>query len=97
MPVVGFGFDVYLPVSQEESAVERALDVLHAGRDVEPFGHFLTIFREEAVNVSQRNDEDAEQGHQHAASQYGRQQLNGPSGEVYVIPHILSSFEVPRR
>ena len=89
MPVVRFGLYVYLSVSQEESAVKRAFDVLHAGRDVEPVGHFLAIFREEAVNVSQRNDEDAEQGHQHSAAQYGRQQLHGPSVEVYVTPHIL--------
>lgn len=89
MPVVGFGFDVYLSVSQEESAVKRAFDVLHAGRDVEPVGHFLAIIREEAVQIGQGDDEDAEQGHQHSAAQYGRQQLHGPSVEVYVIPHIL--------
>ena len=89
MPIVRFGLYVYLSVSQEESAVKCAFDVLHAGRDVEPVGHFLAIFREEAVNLSQRNDEDAEQGHQHSAAQYGRQQLHGPSVEVYIIPHIL--------
>ena len=97
MSIVRFGLYVYLSVSQEESAVKRAFDVLHAGRDVKPFGHFLTIIREEAVQIGQGDDDDAKQCHQHAASQYGRQQLNGPSGEVYVIPHILSSFEVPRR
>ena len=89
MPVVRFGFDVYLPVPQEEAAVKRALDVLHAGRDVEPLGHLLAIFREEAVQIGQGDDDDAKQCHQHAAAQYGRQQLHGPSGEVYVIPHIL--------
>jgi len=89
MPVVRFGLYVYLPVSQEESTVERAFDVLYTGCNIKPVGHLLAIIREEAVQIGQGDDDDAEQCHQHAAAQYGRQQLHGPSGEVYVIPHIL--------
>ena len=90
MPVVRFGLYVYLPVSQEESTVERAFDVLYTGRNIQSVVHLLAIIREEAVQIGQGDDDDdAEQCHQHAAAQYGRQQLHGPSGEVYVIPHIL--------
>ena len=87
MSIVRFGLYVYLSVSQEETAVERALDVLHAGRDVESVTHALAEFREEAVQVGQGDNEDAKQRHQHAAAQYGRKQLHCPSVKVYVIPH----------
>ena len=89
MLIVRFGLYVYLSVSQEESAVKRAFDVLYTGRNIEPVGHLLAIICEEAVQIGQGDDDDAKQCHQHAAAQYGRQQLHGPSGEVYVIPHIL--------